>query len=272
MFVLPLLVLCLSLAGRWRVEATSLALYNDTACSASGVIENVAALDGYPDGQCTHLTDLQGGDTFQGFKFLTLDDGCASTSPEGVPSQKNLLTSLRPHSVTLYGPDSVVCSGFVFAASLNVCYNTSWTYYSVDGCSVPSISSSTPTSTSTSSSVTVTASTSSSGKTPSLSGGALAGVIVVAIVAAAAIAVAAIFFLGRRTRRLDRERAAREAAETEPKPPQSVQGDSPRQYGSLGLTPVTQQAGVHQPVYEAYGQLPVSEMPGHALGELPAKP
>lgn len=83
MFVLSLLVLCLSLASRWRVEATSLALYNDTGCSASSVLENVAALNGYPDGQCTHLTDLNEGDTYNGFKFLTLDDGCASTSPGG---------------------------------------------------------------------------------------------------------------------------------------------------------------------------------------------
>lgn len=81
MFARSLLAVCLAVAGRWRVEATSLAFYNDTSCSASGVTENIAAENGYPDGQCTHLSDLKGGDTYSGFKFLTLDDGCASTFP-----------------------------------------------------------------------------------------------------------------------------------------------------------------------------------------------
>lgn len=188
-----------------------------------------------------------------------------------------LLTCLLRRLVTLYGPDSVVCSGSVFAASLNVCYNTTWTYYSVDGCTVPSISSSTPSSTSTSSSssgTTTASSSSSSSSGPALSGGGLAGVIIVGIIALAAIVVAAIFFIGRRTRRLDRERLALEAAaaDTESKPSPPKEGDAPRQYGSLGMSPVESRPVGYDRVYEAHAQPPVSEMPAHPMGELPDKP
>lgn len=80
MFILTLLVVSLHIAHKCLVWASSIALYNDTACS--NVIDNLAAPNGYPDGQCTHFTDLKGGDTYNGIKFLTLDAGCASMSPD----------------------------------------------------------------------------------------------------------------------------------------------------------------------------------------------
>lgn len=78
MFTLSLLVLCFCLAVPRGVAATSLALYSDSSCTT--VTNNLAALDGYPDGQCTGIADLSGGDTYNSLKFLTLDAGCASTS------------------------------------------------------------------------------------------------------------------------------------------------------------------------------------------------
>lgn len=77
MFTFSLFVLYLSLAVPRRVAATSLALYNDSSCTT--VTENLAALNGYPDGQCTGIANLDGGDTYNSLQFLTLDAGCAST-------------------------------------------------------------------------------------------------------------------------------------------------------------------------------------------------
>lgn len=88
MFLLSLLATGLYFADRCHVRASSVALYNDTACT--NVIENLAASNGYPDGQCTHFTDLEGGDTYKGLKFTTLDDGCASMSFESLPSVKRV--------------------------------------------------------------------------------------------------------------------------------------------------------------------------------------
>lgn len=69
---------CLAFTAQ-RAVASSLALYSDSNCTRSNVLENVAALDGYPDGECTHISDLNGGsDSYSSLMFLTLDAGCAS--------------------------------------------------------------------------------------------------------------------------------------------------------------------------------------------------
>lgn len=77
MLTFTLSLFCLALTAH-RAAASSLALYSDANCTNADVLENVAALNGYPDGQCTHISDLNDGDSYGGLMFLTLDAGCAS--------------------------------------------------------------------------------------------------------------------------------------------------------------------------------------------------
>ncbi|KAF2106561.1 hypothetical protein BDV96DRAFT_607255 [Lophiotrema nucula] len=169
--------------------------FSDKKCSTS--IDNISGPNGYPNGTCTAF-NLKNNTSFQ---LVDLDPGCA---------------------VTLYGPDTTSdpCSAEILAvAEIATCYNSSWVYYSIDGCDIPSqipsskASSSTPLPTSTTlstvsllSTTTTTTATSSASASPSsapqavnhtgvIVGGAVGGVAAVALVAIAVL----LFFRKRKT-------------------------------------------------------------------------
>lgn len=107
-------------------------------------------------------------------------------------------------AVTVYEPDtnSLSCSGQAFLGSLNTCYNSSWEYYSVDECTVPTLLaatlSATASSTTATASTSATASASSHGGSLSLSAGAVVGIVLGCTVGTACILVAVFMILRRR--------------------------------------------------------------------------
>lgn len=78
MFLIAIITLCLHLFV--GTEASSFATYSDSTCSATNVLENLAANNAYPAGSCTKLESATT-DSYTGFQFLTLDSGCMSKSP-----------------------------------------------------------------------------------------------------------------------------------------------------------------------------------------------
>ncbi|KAF2646545.1 hypothetical protein P280DRAFT_387981 [Massarina eburnea CBS 473.64] len=99
------------------VLGSDITTYTDVECMKS--FSNLRAVNGYPDGVCTPL-ELSKPETFQ---LAKLDDGCA---------------------VTLYGENEgpLSCSSSLkIVAQMGTCYNTSWVYYSIDGCLQPRSSS-----------------------------------------------------------------------------------------------------------------------------------
>ncbi|KAF1969647.1 hypothetical protein BU23DRAFT_652348 [Bimuria novae-zelandiae CBS 107.79] len=93
--------------------------FTDDECRKS--FNSLDTINGYPDGMCRPLKITGKLETFQ---IAKLDPGCA---------------------VTLYGPNDdtgLSCSSPVkIVGELATCYNSSWIYYSIDGCLPPSKSS-----------------------------------------------------------------------------------------------------------------------------------
>lgn len=75
MSLITVITICLHLIA--STEASSFATYSDSNCSATDVVENLAANNAYPAGSCTSLESATS-DSYSGFQFLTLDAGCAS--------------------------------------------------------------------------------------------------------------------------------------------------------------------------------------------------
>lgn len=146
--------------------ASTWAVYSDTACTKS--IDTIDGQNGYPDGVCTSVPESYSTDSFKGFMFITLDDGC---------------------SPTIYQPDTTsdTCSGYAIVASIATCYNTSWAYYSIDMCSKAAA-----TSTSSSSTATSTASSGSSSE-EGMSGGDMAGAVVGSVCGLGVIAAVSVY-------------------------------------------------------------------------------
>ncbi|KAN0085126.1 hypothetical protein V8E54_001593 [Elaphomyces granulatus] len=107
--------------------ATQIATFTDNQCKNS--FRSLNGPNGYPNGTCTNLR-------FNGpvgsFQVVQEDTGCA---------------------VTIYGNDTIAtepCSATVLQfANVAQCYNASWVYYSIDGCSIPSSESASPNSSNT---------------------------------------------------------------------------------------------------------------------------
>ncbi|KAK8156507.1 hypothetical protein IWX90DRAFT_100890 [Phyllosticta citrichinensis] len=168
--------------------ATTFATFYDDACQES--YSGFSGPDGFPNGTCTDLDQANGG-AFKSFQVVELDPGCAVTIYDNNTSE---------------GP----CSPVVLqVADLARCYNTTWTYYSIDGCTAPS------------------SSTSSSSPTPSASGrarrkkkhhhtGAIVGGVVGGLAGGAAVASLASFLLRRRRRRRRAAQMGSSAAGTGP--------------------------------------------------------
>lgn len=114
--------------------------------------------------------------------------------------------------VTVYQPDTneLSCSGQAVLGAINICYNTSWAYYSVDNCDIPSLLSdalATATSTSASSGTSSAASTTPTQSTTGvgLTSGGVAGIVIGCIAGTAAVLATIWFVMGRR-------RAAKQSA------------------------------------------------------------
>ncbi|KAF2968451.1 hypothetical protein GQX73_g5072 [Xylaria multiplex] len=163
------------------VGATTILTFSDKNCTASS--GSIEAKDDTGSGACRKLTS-----GYTSFMIGTLGDGCA---------------------VTIYGydADDPICSATNNTiAEETVCYNSTWTYFSVDGCSpvtststsiLTSIStSSTSTSASTPAPITSTTSTTTPTNTAvsgshgtnvgAIVGGTISGVFVVGLLAGAA--------------------------------------------------------------------------------------
>ncbi|KAF1928217.1 uncharacterized protein M421DRAFT_5285 [Didymella exigua CBS 183.55] len=99
------------------VLASEITSFTDAKCTRSWRALNT--VNGYPDGLCKPLNVAQG----QSFQVQELDRGCA---------------------VTLYGENEgpLVCSSAIkIVGHLATCYDSSWVYYSIDGCLPPTSSS-----------------------------------------------------------------------------------------------------------------------------------
>ncbi|KAH8157832.1 hypothetical protein CIB48_g10416 [Xylaria polymorpha] len=144
------------------VEATRILTFSDQSCRTSS--GSISAKDSPGSGECTKLTS-----GYTSFMIGELGDGCA---------------------VTIYGndPKDPICSATnLTLAETTVCYNSSWTYFSVDNCTPLETTSSESASTSTAS----TTSTTTTTPTPNTAsngvnigavvGGTISGVFVVAI-------------------------------------------------------------------------------------------
>ncbi|ORY19165.1 hypothetical protein BCR34DRAFT_582354 [Clohesyomyces aquaticus] len=134
--------------------SSSIGTFTDGKCTKSHELIN--GPNGYPDGTCTPLNLTS---SLHGFQVVGLDSGC---------------------SVTIYGPDDdtgLACSSPTkIIAELASCYNTSWVYYSIDGCDPPG---KTPSPTPTSSSASKQNGTTNIG---AIVGGIVGGVVGVALV------------------------------------------------------------------------------------------
>ncbi|KAK7527977.1 uncharacterized protein IWZ02DRAFT_141876 [Phyllosticta citriasiana] len=207
-----LLLLLLLLALPSSVFAAStIATFYDDACKES--YSGFSGPDGFPNGTCTNLNQANGG-AFKSFQVVELDPGCAVTIYDNNTSQ---------------GP----CSPVVLqVADIAHCYNTTWAYYSIDGCTAPSSSS-----------------FSFSSPTPSASGrarrrkkkhhtGAIVGGVVGGIAGGAVIASLALFLL-RRRRRLRNAQMGSAAAGAGAGPPAELPHDGAVSEMGSGLGAVT---------------------------------
>ncbi|KAK2742826.1 hypothetical protein FQN57_005117 [Myotisia sp. PD_48] len=155
----PCVLLLLLLCFRTIVQATSIiSTFTDTNCQDS--FKSFEGPNGYPNGTCSTLSR---NGNFSSFQVVQLDDEC---------------------TVTIYGkneiPESPCSSKITQLAELATCYNSSWIYYSIDFCTVPTASQ-TPTPTpKSSSSPAIISSTSYTG---ALVGGIVGGIAVIAGVA-----------------------------------------------------------------------------------------
>ncbi|KAF2269552.1 hypothetical protein CC78DRAFT_540079 [Lojkania enalia] len=177
-----LIILLLGSSLMSFVFSSDISTFTDSTCANS--LDNLNGPNGYPNGTCTPLNIRNN----QSFQITGLDSGCA---------------------VTLYGPDAdpeAPCSSEILAIGrLAQCYNSSWVYYSIDGCNIPSeiptssaISSSTPTP---SLSIATVSPLPSSSSTPqkSTSTGVIIGGIIGGVAALSLVAIALLLCLRKRS-------------------------------------------------------------------------
>ncbi|KAK5635115.1 hypothetical protein RRF57_010827 [Xylaria bambusicola] len=146
------------------VGASSILTFSDRSCSTFR--NTISVKDDTGSGECTKITS-----GFTSFMIGNLGDGC---------------------SVTIYGDDPAdpICSATNNTlAEPSVCYNSTWTYFSVDQCSPRSSSLTTSTSTSTSP---ATATTTPEPSTNNVNvgavvGGTISGVFVFAVIVGAGL-------------------------------------------------------------------------------------
>lgn len=93
-------------------------------------------------------------------------------------------------------------------ASIGTCYNTSWVYYSIDGCVQSTATSATTATSSTSSS----SSSSTASSSPAVSGGEIAGAVVGSVCGLGVIVAVSAYLLWFRPRQQDKKKTARQAA------------------------------------------------------------
>lgn len=184
-FLLVIILACLvsCIAGE-----TQIATFVDGSCKDSK--QYFTAVGGYPDGVCMAIAAAST-TSYGSFMISSLDPGCG-----GMVSY-NHYTYFKPTNdyfqVTIYGNDTsdLICSATVIEVAEEIrCYNSSWIYLSVDGCTNSSTSSTSPAaSTSVTSSVKIESHT-----------GAIAGSIVGGVAGLAAILGAAYLAYRRRHR------------------------------------------------------------------------
>ncbi|KAI3341241.1 hypothetical protein F4824DRAFT_306787 [Ustulina deusta] len=149
------------------VGASSILTFSDASCRTSS--GTITVLDSTGSGECTMLTS-----GYSSFMIGTLGSGC---------------------TVTIYGddPKDPICSATNNTlAQTTVCYNSTWTYFSVDLCSpLTTISDSTsaPTTSTTSTTTPTAAPESATNKVNvgAIVGGTISGVFVVASLVGAAL-------------------------------------------------------------------------------------
>ncbi|KAG8160193.1 hypothetical protein KVR01_009729 [Diaporthe batatas] len=181
--------LCLLLCSAASTIASSVITFSDADCQQSQT--RIAGENGYPDGFCTNIAD-KAGTTYQSFMFTVLDDGC-------VP--------------TIYLSDTTEdqCSGFPEVGFLSRCYNTSWIYYSIDGCT-PLGSGDTSSGASTTLPTSSTAAASDTSSAPAattshrVSDGAIAGAVVGSVCGLGIIAAVCVYFFWFRPKQRERKR------------------------------------------------------------------
>jgi hypothetical protein len=116
------------------VVASDITSFTDTKCTRSW--REIDTVNGYPDGLCKPLNVTQG----QTFQIQELDRGCAGMFSM-LPVRARLTCT-----VTLYGDNegALMCSSTTkIVGHLATCYDSSWVYYSIDGCLTPASSSAT---------------------------------------------------------------------------------------------------------------------------------
>ena len=127
------LALLLLVPLRFLVATTSasdITSFTDAKCTRSW--HPLDTVNGYPDGLCKPLNVTNG----QSFQIQELDPGCAGMSTFVEQSFVTMLTI----KVTLYGENSgpLSCSSATkIVGHLATCYDSSWMYYSIDGCLPP---------------------------------------------------------------------------------------------------------------------------------------
>lgn len=119
-----------------KVSTTNIATFTDSTCQSS--YRNLAGPNGYPNGTCTSFQYIG---SYKSFQVVDMDEGC-SGNKEPSPSHHNLPTKLTS-IVTIYGasnPDDP-CSPNATPqyAEIGQWYNSSWKYYSIDGCTHPQL-------------------------------------------------------------------------------------------------------------------------------------
>ncbi|KAI3392476.1 hypothetical protein diail_5668 [Diaporthe ilicicola] len=177
--------LCLLLCSATRIAASSLVTFSDANCQKSQT--RLAGENGYPDGACTNIAEIADG-TYQSFMFTVLDDGCTPT---------------------IYQSDATsdTCSGAAYIAYISRCYNTSWVYYSIDGCTPVTTTATSLLTSSTSSTSSASSASSTSIATYSVvSGGAIAGAVVGSVCGLGVIAAVSAYFFWFRPKQREKKR------------------------------------------------------------------
>ncbi|KAF3039880.1 hypothetical protein E8E12_002995 [Didymella heteroderae] len=152
--------------------ASQIALFTDSNCQDS--YKGLEGPNGYPNGSCT---DIRRSGEYGSLQVVGLDPGCA---------------------VTIYVDDTntTICGGYQEEIQLGQCWNSTFVYYSIDMCDLPS-SSSTPSSKDTTSNAPTT--------------GTLVGAILGGLAGGALLLGFALWVLARKKR----ARKARDAAAAE---------------------------------------------------------
>ncbi|KAJ9132069.1 hypothetical protein NKR23_g11428 [Pleurostoma richardsiae] len=224
-----------------HVTASTISTFSDDECQKS--LQSLPGSNGYPDGLCTNFRQ-QASAQYGSFMVVQLDYGCA---------------------VTLYGAntDSDPCSAVVLdIASLGTCYNTSWQYYSIDGCTMPSL-------VPTTSAVNPLPTSDTGRSSNSTNLGAIVGGVVGGVAFVAAIIAGAVFSLWLRPRRKGKHvaeaAAAAEAAFTVPpagdKPPVEEVPGHHHQPQELSGNYVVEAPSPYYDQHELVGSDP-AELPG----------